>query len=288
FGSLKKEAIPQIVLAVVVALSGLATVIGMAVLFRFDEGIAVGLLSGGMTQSAALGTGLSAIAGLSVDEAPKAVLAANAPLADAITYGFGDLGLILFLTWLGPKILRADLRTEAKILEQQLSGSATDKRSFSGAYFSVRAFVVENPAVVASTLATLEQRYAEVRLSVHRVQRDGSHLQTEPSLALKAGDRVVVSARRGAFLDPARAIGREADDPALLAVPLATAAVVVTSRDVAGKTLGELAGDTKVRGVYLESVQRGTVLLPLEPGTEVARGDILRIVGAPDHVERAG
>ena len=63
FGSLKKEALPQIVLAVVVAVSGLAAVIAMAMVFKFDEGISVGLLSGGMTQSAALGTGLNAIAG---------------------------------------------------------------------------------------------------------------------------------------------------------------------------------------------------------------------------------
>ena len=69
FGSLKKEAVPQIMLAVIVAVTGLAAVIGTAAFFGFDEGIAVGLLSGGMTQSAALGTGLSAIAELPIDEA---------------------------------------------------------------------------------------------------------------------------------------------------------------------------------------------------------------------------
>ena len=63
-----------------------------------------------MTQSAALGTGLSAIAELNIAEEAKTRLMANAPLADAITYGFGDLGLILFLTWLGPRMLRADLK----------------------------------------------------------------------------------------------------------------------------------------------------------------------------------
>ncbi len=62
----------------------------------------------------------------------------------------------------------------------------------------------------------------------------------------------------------------------------------MTSRDVNGKTLGELRQDPKARGVYLESLQRGTELIPREPWTEVQRGDILRIVGAPDDVERAG
>jgi putative transport protein len=288
FGSLKKEALPQIALAVVVALSGLATVIVMAMVFRFDEGISVGLLSGGMTQSAALGTGLSAIAGLPIDEAQKSVLAANAPLADAITYGFGDLGLILFLTWLGPKILRADLRSEAKVLEEKLSGRGTDRQTFSGAHFSMRAFIVDNPQVAGSTLEQLEHRYADARLSVHRIQRGGAVLKANPALAFETGDRLVVSARRGAFLDAERAIGREVDDPALLAVPLTTAAVVVTRREVSGKTLSELAADPDARGVYLESVQRGTATLPVEPWTEVARGDILRLVGAPEHVERAG
>src|SRR6476646_10933617 len=121
FGSLKKEALPQIALALIVAVTGLATVIGVSALFGFDEGLSVGVLSGGMTQSAALGTGLSAIAELPIPDDQKATLLAHAPLGDAITYGFGDLGLILFLTWLGPKMLRADLKAEAKELEATLS-----------------------------------------------------------------------------------------------------------------------------------------------------------------------
>src|SRR5215510_778975 len=56
FGSLKKEALPQIAVAGVVAFVGLATVVALTLALDFDEGLAVGLLSGGMTQSAALGT----------------------------------------------------------------------------------------------------------------------------------------------------------------------------------------------------------------------------------------
>jgi uncharacterized transporter YbjL len=92
FGSLKKEALPQIALALVVSVTGLVTVVGCAAVFGFDEGIAVGVLSGGMTQSAALGTGVSAIAELPIPDEAKATLMANAPLGDAITYGFGDFG----------------------------------------------------------------------------------------------------------------------------------------------------------------------------------------------------
>jgi putative transport protein len=286
FGSLKKEALPQIALAVVVAVSGLAAVVGVAALFDLDEGLAVGVLSGGMTQSAALGTGLSAIAELPISDDAKATLAANAPLADAITYGFGDLGLILFLTWLGPKIMRADLKREAKVMEEQLSASKPSGELVS--HYGVRAYRVENAQLAGATLATLEARYADARLSVQRVQRGANLLDVNPGLALHQGDRVVVSARRGRFPNAERDIGPEIDDAALLSLPVKTASVVATNREVIGKTIGELAQEPDARGVYLESLQRGTELMPREPWTVMERGDILRIVGAPEDVERAG
>jgi putative transport protein len=287
FGSLKKSAVPQIVLSLVVAASGLATVIAVSAVFGFNEGLAVGLLSGGMTQSAALGTGLSAIAELPIAEADKVKLIADAPLADAITYGFGDLGLILFLTWLGPKIMRADLKREAKALEVELSGGKDNGPVFSAARFSLRAYRVDSDGAAASTVAALEKRFAADRLSVQRVQRGDEQLPLEPSLALRRGDRLVVSARRGAFLRAEREIGSEIDDPSLLSVPVQTAAVVVTSADVHGKTLGVLGEDPSANGVYLESIQRGTQLIPHEPWTVLQRGDIARIIGAPDQVARA-
>ena len=287
FGSLKKEALPQIVLALVVAVSGLAAVIAVTAAFGFDEGIAVGILSGGMTQSAALGTGLSAIAELPISDEAKSTLMAHGPLADAITYGFGDLGLILFLTWLGPAILRADLKREAKALEQQMAAGKPAGNVPSGTHFGLRAYRVENASIAGSTLAALEQRYAEARLAVQRVQRGTELLDVSPALALHQGDRLVVSARRPAFSDVEREIGPEVDDPILLSVPVKAAAVVVTNTEVSGKTIAELAEDPGGRGVYLESIQRSTELMPREPWTVLERGDILRIVGAPDDVERA-
>ncbi len=288
FGSLKKEAVPQIALALVVAFTGLITVVVVAAAFGFDEGIAVGILSGGMTQSAALGTGLSAIVELPIDAAEKAILVAHAPLADAITYGFGDLGLILFLTWLGPKIMRADLRREAKALEAKLAGDARPADRSPGAHYGIRAYRVESAQVVSATLESLEQRYADARLSVQRVERGGELLPLESTLVFSQGDRVVVSAQLRAFVRAGEDIGPEVDDAALLAVPVKTAMAVVTNRAVHGRSIAELGRTPNARGVYLESVQRGTELMPREPWTVVERGDILRIVGAPEDVERAG
>ncbi len=287
FGSLRRETLPQVALAVIISITGLATVIGMSVLFGFDEGIAVGLLSGGMTQSAALGTGLSAISELPISAGLKAALSANAPLADAITYGFGDLGLILFLTAIGPWLMKADLKKDALELERKMSGGAGQAGVFSEVLFAFRAYRVERIAGV--TVDGIEARYAAGRLAVQRVRRDGQLLEINGSLVLQRGDEIVVSGRRSGLSAMERDAGPELDDPDLLAIPLKTAVVVVTNRDAQGKKLSELAADRALaRGVYLESMQRGEVLLPVRPWSVVERGDILHMVGAPEDVERAG
>ena len=71
-------------------------------------------------------------------------------------------------------------------------------------------------------------------------------------------------------------------------MPMQPAAVVVTSAAVHGATLGALAQHPGARGVYLQSLKRGTELIPREPWTVLQRGDLLRIIGAPDDIERAG
>jgi putative transport protein len=256
--------------------------------FGLDEGLAVGVLSGGMTQSAALGTGLSAIADLPIPEEEKVRLAANAPLADAITYGFGDFGLILFLTWLGPKILGADLRREAKLLEEQLSKGSSEGGLGGRAYYGVRAYRVESSELAGTTVGAFEQRFASARLSVQRLERAGQRVTGGATETLQRGDRLVVSARRGGFLNAEREIGPELDEAALLSVPVKGVVAVVTNASAIGRSLGDLADDVHARGVYVESLQRGTQVMPRESWTRLERGDVLRLIGAPDDVDRAG
>ncbi|MFM9526467.1 aspartate-alanine antiporter, partial [Listeria monocytogenes] len=70
----------------VLAVSGLATVVVLAKLFGLDKGIAAGIAAGGLTQSAIIGTGSSAIEklGLAADETAR--LQANVAIGYAVTY----------------------------------------------------------------------------------------------------------------------------------------------------------------------------------------------------------
>lgn len=290
FGSLRKEAIPQVVMAITLALTGLLTTLTVAYVLHFDEGISVGLLSGSLTQSAALGTGLNAIVNLPVSDAIKSQLSANAPLGDAITYGFGDLWLILLITVVGPMLMRANLRAEAKVLEAQLSGGGADSSSLLvGHRFAFRGYRVENTSIIGISIDELEDKYAAGRLSVQRLKRNGALINITPTVRILAGDQLVIAAHKFVLANAEREIGPEFDDSETLAAPVKTLTVVVTNRSAVGKTLGAVASDRQIaRGVYLESLKRGEEEMPRDRGVMVERGDVMRLVGSPQDVERIG
>jgi len=81
----------------------------------------------------------------------------------------------------------------------------------------------------------------------------------------------------------------EVDDRELLAVPIEGVDVYVTSKEVDGKTLAELAKYPGARGVFLRKIVRGAIAteIPIMPNTELQRGDIVTLVGRTQDIEAA-
>jgi len=73
----------------------------------------------------------------------------------------------------------------------------------------------------------------------------------------------------------------EVDDRELLAMPVEGVDVLVTNKAVDGKTLADLAREPAARGVFLRKITRGATAtdIPVLPGTELNRGDLLTLVG---------
>ena len=86
-------------------------------------------------------------------------------------------------------------------------------------------------------------------------------------------------------------IGRTAEEvehQELLDVPAAIFDVLVTNKKLVGRTLGDIVPtETVFRGVGLRSLSRGGEAIPIAPGTVLARGDMVRLVGPEPAVERA-
>ena len=126
--------------------------------------LAVGLLSGGMTQSAALGTGAQRDRRIADSrgredhaDGQRAARRTRLPTGSAI------FGLILFLTWLGPKIMRADLKREAKALESKLSGGKRAADCFPPLTTACAPIASRARTSRRSNVAALEERYAAER-----------------------------------------------------------------------------------------------------------------------------
>ena len=95
--ALKRDGLKPVLLAIVVRFTGLAASILVAKALGLDPGFAAGLMSGALTQSAAMGTATDAINGLLLPEPDRARLVAHIAVADAVCYIFGYAGVILFL-----------------------------------------------------------------------------------------------------------------------------------------------------------------------------------------------
>jgi len=96
-----------------------------------------------------------------------------------------------------------------------------------------------------------------------------------------------ISGPRPTLIEHVDSVVREISDPSLLNVPATGVDVFVTNKEISGKTLRELADLPFARGVYLRRITRNMVEIPVLPGTEVLRGDILTIVGSTRHIDRA-
>jgi putative transport protein len=288
FRGLKKNAMPQVVLTIVLCVSSLVTTLAAAKLLGYDSGTAAGLMAGAFTESTVIGTASETIDRLDIPEAEKTRLKNNIPVAYAVTYLVGTGLVVWFLSSGAPRLLRINLKEEGRKLAAQAGGSTSD-HAVQMAYkeWSIRAFRLAESAV-GRTVADLERLVSPPeRLFVERIRRGGELLEATPDTVLQSNDVVAVGARRRVLIGGNLPLGQEVEDPELLAFPMATLDVVVTKSSAVEQPLHVLA-QRHGRGVVLAKLIRGGEEIPFTPETTVNRGDILRLGGAQRDVERAG
>jgi len=287
--ALKHNGLKPMLLAIVVCITGLAASILIAKALRLDPGFAAGLLSGSLTQSAAMGTATDAINGLALPEADRSRLVAHIAVADAVCYIFGYAGVIIFCTLIVPVLLKIDLKTEAQKLEQSL-GMTRDKPGLASAWrkFELRAYrLVEGSPLAGLTVADAEARVPEHRLFIHRLRRGERILKAEPRTMLEAGDVIALSGPRQVIVELVGPRGEEVEDKELLDVPVTAADVLLMNSKLAGTNLGDASREDWTRGLYLRSLTRGGQEIPIAAGVVLQRGDMLRVVGPEPVVQKA-
>ena len=286
FRGLRKNAASQALLTLVLCVVSLVTTVAAAKLMGYDCGTAAGLLAGAFTESTVIGTAGNTISRLGLPEAETTRLLNNIPVAYAVSYLVGTSFVVWFLSSLAPRLLRVNLKAESQRLETQSGSKAETGTRSAYREWDVRAFRIPG-AWAGRRVADVEGSFAPARVFLGRVRREGGILEVAPDTVLRPGDVVVVGARRHVLLAEGHPFGEETEDRELLDVPMAALDVVVTRREVAERSLEEIA-EEHGRGVVLLKLVRGGEEIPFAPGTVVNRGDLLRLAGSEQDVERAG
>ncbi|MGW7225184.1 aspartate-alanine antiporter [Streptomyces cyaneofuscatus] len=285
FRGLKKDGLPQVVNAVVVCVTGLLVSWLFASLLGYGPGLGAGLMSGALTQSAAIGVAQDAIGtlpGLSADEAKtQENLVA---VGYAVTYPLGTILCAMLLANVLPKLYRRDLAKESAELAAELD--APDESPDEGAgYYEVvlRAYRVDRPDLVGRSVADFEDQQKALgrRIYLTGVRRDGTVLEHDQSRTLRLGDTVAVSAIRGDLVDfdPVTHIGAEADDVELLGYRTETLHVVASEKAHLGRTVAEVRREPFMVGVYIDKLYRAGAAFPYRLSTPLERGDTLILTG---------
>ena len=289
FRGLQRDAVPQVLLTVVLCVTCLFTAIGAALLFGYDMGTAAGLLAGAFSESTVIGTAGEAIQRLTLPAEEKTALVNNIPVAYAVTYLIGTASLVWFLPKMGPKLMGINLREEAERMRSGTAGASDLGLGIVSAakFFDARAYRVTNPVLVNKTIAQLEALPQDSRVFIVRVRRGGEIIESTPATVVRQDDVVAILARQEKHVQGGSKVGPEVDDKTLLDIPIETVDVVVTQRSVAGKTLKDLGKLESMRGGFLRRFMRAGQEMPITAGSVIDRGDVLQLVGSKPDVERA-
>ncbi|MCK1383205.1 transporter [Bradyrhizobium sp. 21] len=288
FASLSFRTLAQVLMALVLGGTGLIIVLTFAHSFGLDPGTASGVAAGAMTQSSIIGTASGALAQLDL---PKTVLAqqeANIAAGYAVTYVLGYILTLIYVPFVAPKLMRIDLKAEAKKLEAELAGGDPPKsENLSYRKFQARAYRVSPGA--SRTVKAIEDEIGS-RTVIERIVRRGADVAPHPDTVLEAGDDIVISGRTAVIVAAEPIVGPEIDaDEMLKAIPGNVIDVVVDARNLHGRSIKEIAervgGDA--RGVFLRALKRMGRDVPLGADTRVYVGDVMTLVGNTRNVERA-
>ena len=287
FRGLKKDAVPQLILTVVICVTCLATAIVMSKIMGFDVGTAAGMLAGAFTESTVIGTASEAIQRLSIPDAEKTILLNNIPVAYAVTYLVGTTTLVWFLSSFAPKLLKIDLRSASRELEKKLLGKSEDEEGLESAFedWRLRAFKITNDKWSGLSVGDIEKSIPTSRIFIHRIRRAGKIIESNAGTILNSGDVIAVMARYKVLFQKFHDIGPETMDQELLDFPIAYRDLIITNKKVAGKSLKELASKYG-QGVKLHKLIRTGQEIPFSPETIVNRGDLLKVSGLLTDVER--
>ena len=265
FGSFRKGGMTLNMLAfAVLILVGTAMTLGLHVVTGVSLPDMVGILSGAVTNTPALGAAQQTLKQMHID-------AADPALGCAVTYPLGVVGVILAVIVLRKMFPRRTVETVV----------AEDK----GKHTFIAGFEVRNPGIFGKNVKEVAHLAAH-RFVISRLWRDGKVTIPTSDTVLLEGDRLLVitteaeeESLRILFGEEEKVDWNKKDiDWNAIDSQLVSQRIVVSRSEINGKKLGSLRLRNHY-GINITRIYRAGVQLLATPGLVLQLGDKLTVVG---------
>ena len=264
FGSFRKGGMTLNMLAFAVILVGTAMTLGLHVVTGVSLPDMVGILSGAVTNTPALGAAQQTLKQMHID-------AADPALGCAVTYPLGVVGVILAVIVLRKMFPR---RTAETVVAEDKS-----KHTF------IAGFEVRNPGIFGKNVKEVAHLAAH-RFVISRLWRDGKVTIPTSDTVLLEGDRLLVitteaeeESLRILFGEEEKVDWNKKDiDWNAIDSQLVSQRIVVSRSEINGKKLGSLRLRNHY-GINITRIYRAGVQLLATPGLVLQLGDKLTVVG---------
>jgi putative transport protein len=274
FAALRQQGVKMNVLAAAIVILGAVSAPLIGLLAGFDAAAVLGIFSGASTNTPSLGAGTQTLSTVPGIEPDRLTLPA---LAYAVTYPTAIVAIISTLLLL-KHIFRVDPAREAADF------AARNRRKAEP--LERRTLIVTNPNLEGLRLEAIPGRI-ESGVTISRVRHgDETHAAVDATVVHRDDCMVVIGTRAGLDLFE-RVIGQRTDEDLVANESAITfRRVVITDREVLGKTVHELNLDDRF-GVAVTRVTRADIEMTAVPGLRLQFGDQMQIVGAPVDLDKA-
>lgn len=254
----------------IVMMGGLVTAI-LHKLFDIPLPVVLGIFSGAVTNTPALGAGQQILRDLGI--APGAV--DQMGMSYAMAYPFGICGILLTM-WLVRVLFRINVDDEAKKHESTITNGHMLIKTI-----NIR---VENPNLNHMAIQDVPILNS-VNIICSRLKRDEMLMVPSPGTVIQLGDLLHLVGQPGDLHSAQLVIGQEVDTSlSTRGTDMRVERVVVTNEQVLGKKIRDLQVKERY-DVVISRLNRAGIELVASPDASLQFGDILNLVGRPSSID---
>lgn len=285
--SLKGDGLKFTFLAVFCSVLGLVGAVGFSKLMDLPAGAAGGILAGSMTMSATIGSAEEAVRQGAFKLAEGKTfedVSGMIALSYGLTYIWGTIGIILICKYL-PRWWGIDAKAAAKKYEDEFGVRNVDDAGLTGYRpLAMRAYRLTNDAVVGMTVRQFLKANPEYK--VLNVARGDERVEPLDDMVFRKDDVIALGGRLESMTEKMGLIGPEVPHAKVLNIPIDSAEILVTNKEMEGKELQEFRTTEFAGQIALHHIERGGETIPMGLNTKLQRFDVLFVAGIKSTVDK--